>query len=216
MVKSTNKKGKSKKPSVVDDSDVLDTSEQMINYDSDEDQLENLQNREPGIVPNVKEGEYDDEVEDEDNLDDNAEIDDEDQDPSEKQDDDDDDEIGEDIVGDDKCIYKYADDELDNDDDNDEEDEEFFDDDGKEFTDIVAPEDRVTKPYLTKYERVRLLGDRTKQISLGAKPMIKDSEHLPPKDVAELELDHRVMPLFIERPLPNGKKERWTLNELIY
>ena len=82
------------------------------------------------------------------------------------------------------------------------------------FDEIVKPEERVTKPFLTKFERVRLLGDRAKQLSLGAKPMLKNTELLNPKEIARLELEKKVIPLIIERTLPNGKKERWNITEL--
>ena len=45
--------------------------------------------------------------------------------------------------------------------------------------------------------------------------MIKGVTHLAPKDVALLELKNNVIPLIIERPLPNGKKERWFVRALI-
>lgn len=111
----------------------------------------------------------------------------------------------------DKCVYNYADDKSE-----DEEDVELtFDDDVVEETsDIVSSENRITKPFLTKYERVRILGDRTQQLTLGAKPMIKNAEDLTPKQIAELELKNNIIPLIIVRPLPNGKKEKWYIKEL--
>lgn len=115
------------------------------------------------------------------------------------------------------CFYKYVSKKKKNiDDDEDDEEEEalVFDDDNKVFDEIVKPEERVTKPFLTKFERVRLLGDRAKQLSLGAKPMLKNTELLNPKEIARLELEKKVIPLIIERTLPNGKKERWNISEL--
>ena len=109
---------------------------------------------------------------------------------------------------DEKCVYKYA--------DNDSDDEEIvFDDDGLEIiSEIISADKRRTKPILFKYERVRLLGDRAQQLTLGAKPMIKNVEGLTPKEIAELEIEQNVIPLIIQRPLPNGKKERWYIKEL--
>jgi len=78
----------------------------------------------------------------------------------------------------------------------------------------IKKEKRITKPFLTKYERVRIIGERTKQLSLGAKPMIKDTKNLTSHEIALLELENNVMPFIIERPLPNGFKETWHLNEL--
>ena len=116
----------------------------------------------------------------------------------------------------DNCFYKYVTKKKNNIEEDDFEDEEemVFDDDNKVFDEIVKPEDRVTKPFLTKFERVRLLGDRAKQLSLGAKPMLKNTELLNPKEIARLELEKKVIPLIIERTLPNGKKERWHVSEL--
>ena len=111
---------------------------------------------------------------------------------------------------DDKCPYNFVDDNSEE-----EETEIIFDDDIiPEISDIVLPEQRKSKPFLTKYERVRLLGDRTQQLTLGAKPMVKVMENLTPKQIAELELLNNVIPLIIQRPLPNGKKERWYVREL--
>lgn len=113
----------------------------------------------------------------------------------------------------DTCIYKKA--KVKNfDADDNEELELAYDDDNNIFDEIVKPDDRITKPFMTIFERVRILGDRAKQLSLGAKPMIKGLEILNPKEVAKLELEKGVMPLIIERVLPNGKKERWYTHEL--
>lgn len=79
---------------------------------------------------------------------------------------------------------------------------------------IVKPEDRITKPILTKYERVRLLSERRKQLILGAKPMVKVNSLISEKDIATLELNSKVMPLIIVRTLPNGDTEHWKLDEL--
>ena len=80
--------------------------------------------------------------------------------------------------------------------------------------DISKLNERITKPLLFKYERVRILGDRVKQLSSGAKPMIKNAQHLDPRDIARLELKHNVIPLIIKRTLPNNKIEYWKINEL--
>jgi DNA-directed RNA polymerase subunit K/omega len=58
------------------------------------------------------------------------------------------------------------------------------------------------------------LSDRTTQLIRGAKPMIKNTEGLTAKRIAELELEHNVMPLIIRRPLPDGKFEIWFTKEL--
>lgn len=104
-----------------------------------------------------------------------------------------------------KCYSKYA---LPDSDDIDY-DELFADDDFK-----MKKNERLTKPFLSKYEMVRLLSVRAKQLAQGAKPMIKNTVGLSPKEIALLELKNKVVPLIIERPVPNSGVERWKLSEL--
>jgi DNA-directed RNA polymerase subunit K/omega len=115
---------------------------------------------------------------------------------------------------DDACVYKFI---KKSGSDSDVEGEEvIFDDDiaAKDLDEIVKPEERETKPILTKYERVRILGDRAKQLSLGAKPMLLNVDNLNPKEIAKLELERGVIPFIIEKPLPDGRRERWKVSEL--
>jgi DNA-directed RNA polymerase I, II, and III subunit RPABC2 len=81
----------------------------------------------------------------------------------------------------------------------------------------VPKEDRITMPYLTKYERVRVLGTRAKQISLGAKILVKnvDLTTKSPIEIAKIELELGIVPFKIRRPLPNGKVEEWKISELV-
>jgi DNA-directed RNA polymerase subunit K/omega len=78
----------------------------------------------------------------------------------------------------------------------------------------IKDEDRITRPILTKYEYVRILTDRVKQLTLGAKPMIKNSKQYTHKEIAKMEIEMKVCPFKIERPLPNGQKEIFKLSEL--
>lgn len=83
-------------------------------------------------------------------------------------------------------------------------------------TKYVPDDQRITKPIMTKYEFVRILGDRTQQIALGAKPMIRNYKEskLSPKEIALLEIKHKMVPFYLERELPNGNIEKWNVNEL--
>lgn len=78
----------------------------------------------------------------------------------------------------------------------------------------VKNEDRQSSARLTKYEMVRILGERTEQLTMGAKPLIKNHKGLPYDKIAEEELKTNMIPFKIRRPLPNGKYELWTLDEL--
>lgn len=73
---------------------------------------------------------------------------------------------------------------------------------------------KISKPYLTKYEKTRLLGIRTSQLMQGAKPMIKNCSGLSSQKIAYLELKNKTMPLLIYRPIPNAKDEVWNISDL--
>ena len=79
---------------------------------------------------------------------------------------------------------------------------------------LVAKEDRITRPVMTKYEKVRVLGERAKQISSGAPVYIKGVENKTPYEIAELELKHGLIPFIIRRPLPDKSYEEWKISEL--
>jgi len=75
--------------------------------------------------------------------------------------------------------------------------------------------ERITKPKLTKYEKVRIIGERTKQLIKGAKPLVKiNDSSLTSHDIALLEYDNNMIPFKIKRPLPNGTYEIWKFSEL--
>jgi DNA-directed RNA polymerase subunit K/omega len=79
---------------------------------------------------------------------------------------------------------------------------------------MVSKENRISPNRLTKYEMVRILGERTKQLKMGAKPLIKNHKDFSYEKIAEEELKTNMIPFKIKRPLPNGKYELWTLDEL--
>jgi DNA-directed RNA polymerase subunit K/omega len=68
---------------------------------------------------------------------------------------------------------------------------------------------------LTKYELSRVVGERAKQLSMGADSFIKKSEYLLDEySIAMLELKEKKIPFILERPLPNGTTEYWKLADL--
>ncbi len=101
-----------------------------------------------------------------------------------------------------------------------EDDDEYFDnnDETEVHMDIgseyVTADKRISLNRLTKYEMVRILGERTKQLNMGAKPLIKNWQTLSYDKIAEEEFKLNMIPFKIKRPLPNGKFEIWTLDEL--
>ena len=72
-----------------------------------------------------------------------------------------------------------------------------------------------TNPILSKYEKTKVLGQRTKQLNNGAKALIKLNENIIDSYIiAEMELKEKVIPFIIRRPLANGASEYWTLQDL--
>jgi len=74
----------------------------------------------------------------------------------------------------------------------------------------------TTVPFLTKFEKARVLGLRTKQINSGSDIYIDDIPEsiIDGRIIAEMELEAKKIPFIISRPLPNGKKEYWKLEDL--
>ena len=80
---------------------------------------------------------------------------------------------------------------------------------------IIIDDLHKTQPYLTKYEKARVLGQRAKQIETGSKPLVKVSENIIDSYViAELELREKKIPFIIKRPIPGGAFEYWNLKDL--
>lgn len=79
---------------------------------------------------------------------------------------------------------------------------------------IIDPLHR-TIPFLTKYEKTRILGQRSKQIESGAKPLVKVPENvIDSYIIAELELREKKIPFVIRRPIPGGACEYWNIRDL--
>lgn len=79
---------------------------------------------------------------------------------------------------------------------------------------------RISKNQMTKYELVRILGERTAQLTRGAKPLIKQNKNtdkLTYKEIAIEEIKLDMIPLKIKRMVStnNGYQyEIWNVNEL--
>ncbi|KAG0163690.1 hypothetical protein DFQ28_011361 [Apophysomyces sp. BC1034] len=85
-------------------------------------------------------------------------------------------------------------------------------------TDVSTPlenKEKFTTPYMTKYERARVLGTRALQISLGAPVMIELQGESDPLIIARRELREKKVPLIVRRTLPDGSYEDWCIKDLI-
>lgn len=126
--------------------------------------------------------------------------------------------------------YEYEDEEYINDDEEEEEeeiiDEDKDDDDDadeveydnlEDFTKTVlgiGVKDRITSPYLTRFEKTRIIGLRTEQLSQGIQPFIDVTGMKDPKEIALKEFELKRIPFIVRRYLPNGSYEDWRLDEL--
>jgi DNA-directed RNA polymerase I, II, and III subunit RPABC2 len=73
-----------------------------------------------------------------------------------------------------------------------------------------------TYPFLTNFERTKIIGLRANQISRGSLPFVAVPKHITDvRDIARLELEQKRLPFIIKRPLPNGTYEYWRLVDLL-
>ncbi|CEG67879.1 Putative DNA-directed RNA polymerase I, II, and III subunit RPABC2 [Rhizopus microsporus] len=75
--------------------------------------------------------------------------------------------------------------------------------------------ERLTTPYMTKYERARVLGTRALQISLNAPVMVELNGETDALAIANRELREKRLPLTIRRYMPDGTYEDWKVRDLI-
>ena len=81
---------------------------------------------------------------------------------------------------------------------------------------IIDKDKRISKNQMTKYELIRIIGERTAQLTRGAKPLIKKnkkSEDLSYKEIAIEEVKLNMIPFKIKRPVGNHY-EIWDISEL--
>ena len=69
---------------------------------------------------------------------------------------------------------------------------------------------------LSKFEKVRILGQRAEQISMGAPPLVDITGLSDALSIAEKEFSERKIPFIIERTYPNGKTRKIPLFEMKY
>ncbi|KAK1983691.1 RNA polymerase Rpb6 [Colletotrichum cereale] len=86
----------------------------------------------------------------------------------------------------------------------------------KSHRDKKIPDDqRTTTPYMTKYERARILGTRALQISMNAPVLVDLEGETDPLQIAIKELREKKIPLIVRRYMPDGYYEDWTCEELL-
>jgi DNA-directed RNA polymerase subunit K/omega len=70
-------------------------------------------------------------------------------------------------------------------------------------------------PFLTKYEKARIIGARAEQIDRGAIPFVRVDENvMNGRTIAIMEFDEKKIPFIVARPLPNKSVEYWRMQDL--
>lgn len=88
-------------------------------------------------------------------------------------------------------------------------------DDTHSIPNLIEDSDHSSYPFLTKYERARVLGLRISQLNEGARPFVRLQHKIMDNHIiAEKELIEKKLPFIVMRPMPNGKKEYWRLEDL--
>ena len=76
---------------------------------------------------------------------------------------------------------------------------------------------KKSSPYLSKFERCKILGIRAEQLTNhNVIPCVELIGNETVIEIAEKELMERKIPMIIRRYFPNGTFEDWNLKELIY
>ena len=81
---------------------------------------------------------------------------------------------------------------------------------------IIIDDLHRTFPFITKYEKTKIIGQRAKQINSGAIIFVKIPDSDIPLDgynIALLEFEQKCIPFIIKRPLPNGGCEYWNISD---
>lgn len=77
-------------------------------------------------------------------------------------------------------------------------------------------ENHRSQPWISQYERTKILGFRTNQLAQGAKPYIAVPKHVVNTiEIARIEIKERRLPFIIARIMPDGNFEFWRLSDLI-
>ena len=70
-------------------------------------------------------------------------------------------------------------------------------------------------PFITKYEKARIIGERAKQIDAGAEQLVEiEPNMIDGYLIALKEYEEKAIPFIIQRPLPSGASEYWKFSDL--
>ena len=81
---------------------------------------------------------------------------------------------------------------------------------------VMNDSNHKTYPFLTQYEKTKILSLRASQLAHNSRPFIDVPAHVTDvHEIARLELDAKRIPYIIKRPLPDRTFEYWRLQDLV-
>ena len=81
---------------------------------------------------------------------------------------------------------------------------------------VLNDSNHKTYPFLTQYEKTKVLSLRASQLAHNSRPFIDVPPHVTDvHEIARLELQDKRIPYIIKRPLPDRTFEYWRLQDLI-
>lgn len=73
----------------------------------------------------------------------------------------------------------------------------------------------TSMPFLTKYEKARIIGSRAEQLDRGAISFVRIDENIiNGRTIAMMEFEQKKIPFIIARPMPNKGVEYWKMQDL--
>lgn len=105
---------------------------------------------------------------------------------------------------------------IDNDDDEIEGDEQKFNIiTYKDVKENIENKEKKTVPYLTKFEKAKIIGLRLQQLAYNAEPKVDTSNLNDINEIVKEELKQKKIPFIVRRGLPNGNYEDWKIEEFL-
>ena len=105
---------------------------------------------------------------------------------------------------------------IENDDeDNENEDQKFNILSYQDVKESIEKKNKKTVPYLTKFEKARIIGLRLQQLAYNAEPKIDTTNINDINEIVKEELKQKKIPFIVRRVLPNGNYEDWKIEEFL-
>ena len=105
---------------------------------------------------------------------------------------------------------------IENDDeDNENEDQKFNILSYQDVKESIEKKNKKTVPYLTKFEKARIIGLRLQQLAYNAEPKIDTTNINDINEIVKEQLKQKKIPFIVRRVLPNGNYEDWKIEEFL-